>query len=86
MQRALFVEGREKFFSHCKTIGVLEFVGYVIVSVVMYALLWYQSSKGLGNRIKKAKRMLNMMPMELVMSNELLKEKVLSHEIQRVLA
>jgi len=84
-QRDLFKNAREDFFNHCRAIGVMEFIGVIILSVLMYALIWYQSSKGLGNRIIKSKRMLNMMPMELVLHNEALKERVLSQEIQRVL-
>jgi len=84
-QRVLFRKARDSFFGHCQAIGVMEFVGVIILSILMYALVWYQSSKGLGDRIIKSKRMLNMMPMELVLHNEVLKERVLSRDIQRVL-
>jgi len=83
--RKLYIEGRHDFFSRCKAIGTSQFVGYLVVCVTMYALVWYQSSKGLGSRIIKAKRMLNMMPMELVLSNDSLKERVLSNDINRIL-
>lgn len=83
--RTGFAEAKDKFFDHCRTIGVMEFVGYLILIFLMYGLMWYQSAIGIGNRIIKSKRMLNMMPMDLVLNNELLKEKVLSQDIQRVL-
>jgi len=85
-QRNLFSDGKDQFFNVCKAIGIAEFVGYVVLVLLMFAGVWYQSSKGLGNRIIKSKRMLNMIPMELVVSNELLKERVLSQDIHRVLA
>jgi len=81
----LFVKGRDNFFDNCRATGVTQFVGYVVLALLMYAGIWYQSSKGLGNRIIKSKRMLNMVPLELVLRNELLQERVLSQEIQRVL-
>jgi len=84
--RGHLAEAKSEFFDNCKAIGVSQFVGYLSLCIVMYALIWYQSSKGLGNRIIRAKRMLHMMPMEFVMNNDLLKERVLSKDIHHVLA
>jgi len=84
-QRIRYVEAKKNFFDFCRAVGVAEFVGFVALALVLYAGVWYQSSKGLGNRIIKSKRMLNMIPMELVVGNELLKERILSLDIRRVL-
>ena len=84
--RNLFTKGKDDFFSRCQAIGTGQFAGCLFLCLAMYAAIWYQFSKGLGNRIIKAKRMLNMMSMELVLNNELLRERVLSQDITRVLA
>ena len=83
--RGQVTEATENFFNHCKMIGVIEFIAFLFLIFAMYGLMWYQSAIGIGNRIIKSKRMLNMMPMDLVLNNEALKEKVLSQDIQRVL-
>ena len=85
-QQNLYMIAKDKFFDFSRDVGVAEFVGYVVLALLLFSGFWYQSRKGLGNRIRKSKRMLNMMPMEFVLGNELLKERVLSQEIQRVLA
>ena len=86
VQRNTFNDAKASFFRFSRFAGVIEFVGIAALCVLMYAVLWYQSSRGLGNRIIKAKRMLSMMSMELVINNEALKERVLSKEFNRVLA
>ena len=85
MLRNSFSVAKENFFYHCNLIGVVEFIAYLILIFGMYGLMWYQSDKGIGNKIIKSKRMLNMMPMDLVLNNEALRERVLSKDIQRVL-
>ena len=85
-QQSLYMTAKDKFFDFSRDVGVAEFVGYVVLALLLFGGFWYQSRKGLGNRIRKSKRMLNIMPMEFVLGNELLKERVLSQEIQRVLA
>jgi len=84
--RTLLVEAKDDFFSQSKLNGAIQFIVILILSIFMYAVLWYQSSKGLGNRIIKSKRMLTMIPMEFVLNNEIFKDRVLSQDIHQVLA
>jgi hypothetical protein len=60
-----------------------KMIGFIVVVVVMYVLLWLPYLKDLNMKIWRTKGMLNMIPMNIITKNEQLKREFTSGKLEQ---
>lgn len=71
----------DKMLSANASLSTVKFIIFMIISVLIFVLVWNPYLKSLNNKIWRTKGMLNMIPIDIIMRNEKLRSAMKSGEI-----
>ena len=79
----LFLTTSQNYLNGVSTLEKLEFAIYIGVVLLIFAYLWFKYLENLSVKIWRTKGMLNMIPMDLISKNDVLKSKFISGDLLR---
>ncbi len=75
-----FLDNSQSYFDETKLIGLLKMFGFFLLVFLSYTFIMFFFLLRLKKEIWKTKSMLNMIPTKILLNNDSLKNKFLSHK------
>lgn len=78
---SLFMSNTGDYFDYMLTIEKIKCGLFIAVVFILFIMIWGPYLRALSRKIWRTKGMLNMIPMELISKNEVLKKKFISGDL-----